>query len=113
MNLDELRAAIEAKFKPFELEASADVKATFAPYLRLTSEARAVLIAAQNELVRVSEDKTSTPEQDETDIKAAITSALRAAGSGNVDGVITALGDDAATLMTVWEEYRKAASGNS
>lgn len=113
MNLDELRAAVEAKFAPFELEVADGVKATFAPYLRLSVEARTVLTATNAELTRISADTASTPEQDEVALKATIQTALRAAGSGNVEGVLSALGDDVATLLTVWEEYRKGTSGNS
>jgi hypothetical protein len=113
MNLDELKAAVSAKFKPFVLEVSADVKAEFAQYYLLPAEARAALTAAEAEMLRISQDKDSTPAQDEAALRTAIEGAFRTAGTGNVEGVLSALGGDIATLLTAWEEYRKGTSGNN
>lgn len=116
MNLDELRAAVEAKYAPFELEVSADVKATFGQYLRLSTDARTALDNVSKDLTAVAEDTEADAATVESKIVTAIQTGLRAAGSGNVEGVLSTVGNDAATLMTLWEKYKEhgsATEGNS
>jgi hypothetical protein len=107
-SLDELRASVQAKYKPYEVDLGGGDVVVLEQALRLPKERRAEMRAAQ--------DRMSAEDATEDDIVAAMGDVFRAAAKDKaaVDRLLEQVGDDLAILKELLEGYGEATqAGNA
>jgi hypothetical protein len=108
VTLADIRTAADRKYGPFVVDLGGGVQATLLNILRLSKEKRAEFTAQQKRLEAAQE----AADQDLEQITGALRDLLRvlAESYADADRLLSALGDDNAVLMELWESYNEAAT---